>query len=1218
MDREQAREALNEGRYAILEELGEGGKGVVYTALDTTLDRVVAVKVLKAEGLDQEAYARFQREAQAAARLTHANVVATYDMGEEEGRYFLVMEYVDGTNLRDMLEGQPEGHLDLTTLLRLGQDLCRALAYAHAHGVLHRDLKPENVMVTKDGTAKLMDFGLALALDKPRMTPSGTMVGTPAYMSPENALGKTSDARSDLYSLGAVLYEMATGQPPFPHEDSLKAIYGHLHDTPMKPSRLNADVTSGLEEVILRLLAKDPARRYQSAPDVSRALQQIAESLGGRPSEELVPEEKAPRTRAPTPEPRRALPLVGREAEVGALHAFVDGAARGEGGVVFLAGEAGIGKTRLGEETAAYAALRGARVLRGRSYQGQGAVPYAPWIEMLREFVREAPRELLYKVSGTYAADLGKLVPELLEKVGPAPTPTLGHPDQERLRLFEAVKELCLLLSQETPLLLFLDDLNWADPSSLELLHYVARRASGSFLLILGAYRDVEVMEGSVLSQLLFDLNRERLLDQVSLPRLPPLHVAEMMAASMGEEEISEAFRDLVFAKTGGNPFFVEEVLRSLVEEGVVFRAGDRWDRRPIAEIRIPSSVRAVVRQRLDRLDERCNRILALAAVQGGEFDYEVLKRVSLVEEDDLLTSLEDALRARLIRERALAPRRSVFAFADAQVRDVLYDGLSLIRRRQYHAKTARALEEFPQGEEGERVALLAYHYVRAGDVAKALDYALQAGEAAARVYAYEEAGQHLTTALELLEEVEHEPEVKARVLDQLGDATSYQGEPDTAIGHWRRAASIYRDLKEPVRQGEALRKVAYAFFMETHDQKEASRWYEKARLILEAEARGIELARLYNDVARLEWRRGEDPLAAAVMAQSALELAQTLDAPEEVSHAYQTLGLLMPTEDKALTMEYLEKGLEIARAGKRYDSTTRAYVNLGVARACIKGDVPGAIATYEEGLDYVRQAGYSSYRECLRSELAYSGYLPLGAWNEAVEIAGSLQETPVTCKLHGVLYPLVTLGLVDLYQGRWGKGEERLKAALKAAATFEEATFVAPQVALGRLYLEGGDYQAAGEHLRTACGILRKAGDHIDYVRQLVLPLSLLAELALRTERPEKAAAYAEELAGLVDLLDEEWARAYGHRVQGLIALGGADWGTSEESLRRSIEAWGKLKWPYERGRTLYDLGTMYQQQGDREKASGALDEALSVFTDLGTETDVEKVLARKDLLKA
>ncbi|MEE9197459.1 MAG: serine/threonine-protein kinase, partial [bacterium] len=191
------REALNNGRYALIDRLGEGGRGVVYKALDTVLDRVVGVKLLRAEGLDDEVYARFQREAQAAARLTHPNVVATYDMGQEDGRYFLVMEFVDGSTLRDLLESQPEGRLDLKTLLRHGQAVCSALGYAHAHGVLHRDLKPENVMVTRDGTAKLMDFGLALALDKPRMTSIGTMVGTPAYMSPENALGKTSDARSD-------------------------------------------------------------------------------------------------------------------------------------------------------------------------------------------------------------------------------------------------------------------------------------------------------------------------------------------------------------------------------------------------------------------------------------------------------------------------------------------------------------------------------------------------------------------------------------------------------------------------------------------------------------------------------------------------------------------------------------------------------------------------------------------------------------------------------------------------------------------------------------------------------------------------------------------------------------------------------------------------------------------------------------------------------------
>lgn len=801
--------------------------------------------------------------------------------------------------------------------------------------------------------------------------------------------------------------------------------------------------------------------------------------------------------------------------------------------------------------------------------------------------------------------------------MGPAPAVTLGHPDQERLRLFEAVKQLCLLLSQETPLVLFLDDLNWADPTSLELIHYVARGAREAFFLILGAYRDNEVTEDHPLSQLLFDLNRERLSNQLSLQRLVPVDVGGMIEAILGEQG-SDAFRDLVFQKTGGNPFFVEEVIRSLVEEKVVFRAGDRWDRRPIAEIRIPSSVQQVVRQRLNHLDARCNQVLSLAAVQGREFDDEILKLVSGLSEEELLTALEDALRARLIEEKAGARGRPSLAFTDSQVRDVLYDGLSRIRRRQYHAKTARALEQRAKGKEGERVTLLAYHYVLADDVEKALDYSLRAGEAASQVYAYEESGRHLTTVLELLEEAEREPILRAEVLDQLGDATYYQGDADAAIEHWQGAAEIYQDEGERVRQGEALRRVAYAHFMEKHDQREASRWYEKARTILEAEPRGIELVRLYNDVARLEWRRGEDPIAAVTMCQSALELGKQLDAHEEVSHTYQTLALLLPPEDKTRTMEYLERGMKIGREHDRYDATSRAFVNLGVGQAAVLGDVQLAIETFEEGLDYVQEAGYFAYRECIRAELAYSGYVPSGAWDAAMDLAEKIESVPVRCKLHGVVYPLVTAGLVNMYRGKWGEGEECLKAAVASAASFEEATFVAPQVMLGRLYLEKGDYPEAESQLLAAYEVLHRAGEHIDYLRQLVLPLSLLAALSLRIEKPERAAGYAEELSDLAEQLDVDWARAYADRVSGLLAEGREDWGTSEEMLRRSVTAWTRLGLPYERARTLYGLGTMYQRKGVRAKAVAALDEALTIFNDLGAKTDVGKVLARKDLLTA
>lgn len=208
-------EYLQNGRYALLKKLGEGGKGIVYKARDTVLNRVVAVKMLKSAVTSEEAYSRFMTEAQAVAKLNHPNIVSIYDIGKEDGKQFFVLEFVDGESLRDLMGTYPEGKCDIETVLRIGMDVCSALQYAHSERVLHRDIKPENVMIAKEGTAKLMDFGLAKMIGQPKVTQEGVIVGTVAYVAPEVALGKSVDARSDLYSFGAVLYEALSGKPPF-------------------------------------------------------------------------------------------------------------------------------------------------------------------------------------------------------------------------------------------------------------------------------------------------------------------------------------------------------------------------------------------------------------------------------------------------------------------------------------------------------------------------------------------------------------------------------------------------------------------------------------------------------------------------------------------------------------------------------------------------------------------------------------------------------------------------------------------------------------------------------------------------------------------------------------------------------------------------------------------------------------------------------------------
>jgi hypothetical protein len=461
---------------------------------------------------------------QAMQRLgEHPHVVPVVETGEADGRTFVVSPYMAGGDVQQVLAASEGGRLEVARAVQIGIDVCRALEHAHSCGIVHRDLKPANVWLDQGGAARLGDFGLAST----GPARGGTLVGTVAYLPPEQALGRPAGPRSDLYSLGAMLYEMVAGQPPFPGDDAVSIIGRHLNSDPVAPSHHSPAVPAALDDLVADLLAKLPEDRPDSAARVRERL----EAIRAAPPDAERPGDEAEEN------PLEGLAggvFVGRAAELGELRAAADQALDGRGQLVLVGGEPGIGKTRTSEEVATYARVRGAKAHWGRCHEGEGAPAYWPWVQAIRSYVREADPVALGWEMGTGAAEIARVVPEVAERIGVArPAESLDPgDDRARFRLFDAISTFLSSASASRPLVLVLDDLHWADEPSLLLLEFVARQLGDTSLLVIGTYRDVEVRRDHPLSRVLGELGRADRTRRVVLRGLQEADVARYVATT--------------------------------------------------------------------------------------------------------------------------------------------------------------------------------------------------------------------------------------------------------------------------------------------------------------------------------------------------------------------------------------------------------------------------------------------------------------------------------------------------------------------------------------------------------------------------------------------------------------------------------------------------------------------------------------------------------------
>jgi class 3 adenylate cyclase len=511
-----------------------------------------------------------------------------------------------------------------------------------------------------------------------------------------------------------------------------------------------------------------------------------------------------PQLRAPTGTPVDAS-LVGREDELAQLVDALERSFAGLGRLILLSGEPGIGKSRLADELAVEAVTRGARVTWGRCWEAGGAPAYWPWVQALRSLIRDLPPARLRSALGPGGAELSRMLPDEVGTVFTELRPPAVDPDTDRFRLFQAVTSFLKRSAGDRPIVLILDDLHAADPSSLLLLRFVADELPDAHVLIVACYRDTELTPSHPLAATVSELARRPLTVRLPLAGLTEADVRRFIAVISQKEPPAE-LAAAVYDGTAGNPLFVREVAQLLVSEGLLERATDAvaW------QLSVPQGIREVITRRLAGLSDETSRLLSLASALGRDFDLQALGQLSGAPRDALLRLLDGAAAARIVGEVPGSLGR--FRFSHVLVRDTLYDDLPTSARVRLHRQIGEALEERYGHDLDPHLAELAHHFAHAapaGEVDKAVAYARQAAGRALQQLAYEEAARLFELALQAAGlEPAPDAQVQCELLLGLGDAQARAGEGELARQTFLHAATVAHGLGS----GELLARAALGY----------------------------------------------------------------------------------------------------------------------------------------------------------------------------------------------------------------------------------------------------------------------------------------------------------------------------------------------------------------------------------------------------------------------
>lgn len=1256
------------GRYIVDRSLGRGGMAEVYLARDTVLERQVAIKIILPHLAAEEGFIeRFWGEAKLIASLRHPHLIQLFDIGVLNDQPFMVMEYLNGGTLKDRLVASATGGtpMALGDIVRLLDALASAIDYAHEQGAIHRDIKPANILFAGQNEPVLADFGLArLQYQSSQISQTGAIVGTPAYMSPEQAGNQTLDKRSDLYALGVVIYQLATGRLPFRAESPTTILLQHLNTPPPPPRRLNPNLPIAVEAAILQALAKLPEDRFASAGAFASAFRAavVRESMTAMPDDAtLVEPTPAPITvLVPQPTPVLGPPttttdstgfvVVAREEELAGLENFLRRALSGQGQVCFVSGEAGAGKTALVNEFVRRASQRAVGVLTAIgtcNFQSGVGDPYLPFRELLTSLAgaREVDEEAVDAVrtpdadQTELAAVLGQMLVEhgpdllgimvsdealaaILAKRQPGSTEWINQIERlirfkeesigsdtgpQQSHIFEQYSNLLRTLAEQQPMLLVLDDLQWADGASIELLFHLGRRISDSRIMIVGTYRPEDIALGRAgsrhpLETVLNEFKRYLGDVEISLRQTQETKAQQFVDALLDSQpnQLGRSFRDTMLAHTGGHALFTVELLRNMQERGDL-RVDDTglWVEAPTLDWNaLPPRVEGVIDERIGRLTADLREALTIASVEGEDFTAEVVARVQNVDARGLIRRLSNELdrQHRLIGAKGLhhiaGQRLSLYRFRHSLFQNHLYRQLSEVERAYLHEDVGSMLEDL-YGDDAEGIAVqLAWHFTEARLSDKARHYLYLAGEQARRQYAHEEALSYFNRALELTPETEAVDRyvlliARVKVFELQGarqaqyeDLVTLEALADSLDDAQRRAeialtmsryANAIGDYAESARKAKEALELASADQNEQHKANGYLRWgVALAHQSCYAESGSkLQQALVLSTANQLRQIEGDCLRALGVNAYFIGDYASSIGLWEQALKIYQglgyqrgegamlsNLGLAVREQGRyGESAHYFDRAMHIYRAIGDKDGEGQVLANLGLI-ARDQGDFTASLQYYQDALEICQQVNARGY--------------------EATSLYG--------------------LGGVYRENGEFDKAAHVSEQALLIFREIGDRRFEHLALKdLANIAMDLGDYSVAYDRYQTALTCFHEIGDR----QSESDALNQLAELTYNIGDEEKSRDYSRRAMELAEQIGDPWLKSEALTCSGNLLANLGQPKIASEHYQQAVSKWREQNRPDLALKPLAGLARVALSRGDLPQALDIVEDIYSQLTD-------------------